>query len=277
MNADFILGMIFGMVAALMLNIGKGVQKQKVRVFLHGRRMLSAPHRRELGIWLVGFGLTVGAALPYCLGLKLTGSPSTISAMTGVGLVGLVFYAFKVIGEKIRAVDAVGIALVVMGTTFLGYHNAGQEMAERVVAGLPMIRIIVIIVLAAGSACLLALFFRRIHGVVFGSTAGICVGIALCCGDVALLRVGTAQPAALFIIGAIMFSLVATVVTQLGFFRGRAIEVVPAVNSAIVLTPLLLEIVVYQDHPPPATFPFIAMILVAVFMLSRGAAAQAAA
>ncbi len=272
----FLLGMIFGMVAALMLNIGKGVQKQKVHVFLQGRRMFAPPHRREFAIWLLGFVITVGASLPYAIGLKLSGSPSTISAMTGVGLIGLVVYAWKVIGETIRPADAFGIALVVIGTTFLGYHNAGRVVVEREVASHSMIGVIAFLMLAAVGGCLLALVVRRIHGLVFGATAGACVGIALCCGDVALLRSEVGQPIGLLLAGAIAFSLLATLTTQLGFLRGRAVEVVPAVNSAIVLTPLFLEVVVYHQMPPPATLAFIGIILVAVLLLSRGAAAQAA-
>ena len=115
MNWDFIFGVLLGILAALMLNIGKGIQKQKVHVFLKGRGMFARANRKDLSFWCLGLAITAGAALPYSLGLWLTKSPSTIAAMTGVGLIGLLVYAVKVIGEKIGRRDGVGIALVIVG------------------------------------------------------------------------------------------------------------------------------------------------------------------
>ena len=190
MNIAFLLGLLLGMIAALMLNIGKGVQKRHVHVFLQGRRLFHRRNRRRLLAWLVGLAMTGGASLPFSLGLMLSGSPSTISAMTGVGLIGLVIYAVRVIGEPIGRQDILGIGLVVAATSALGYLGAGKAATVREFADLRLIQVFAVLIAPAAAACVAALRFRRIHGVAFGVTSGMFIGLALFLADAALVRAG---------------------------------------------------------------------------------------
>ena len=64
MEGSVLLGIVLAIIGSTNLNVGKGVQKQKVHVFLEGRKMLRTPHRRDLGIWLLGLLLTATAAVP---------------------------------------------------------------------------------------------------------------------------------------------------------------------------------------------------------------------
>ena len=56
-------GALLGMVGALMINVGKGIQKQKVHVFKQGRQMFRPPHRADLGVWLLGMLSTAVAVV----------------------------------------------------------------------------------------------------------------------------------------------------------------------------------------------------------------------
>jgi len=279
MDCGFIIGVMLGILAALMLNIGKGIQKQKVHVFLQGRRMFSRQYRFDLGIWLLGLAITAGAAFPYSLGLMYSGSPSTISAMTGVGLIGLLIYALKVIGEKIGALDGVGIALVIVGTSVLGYLGAGGEKMVRQFADSSLVVTVAVLVAVALFACVLAWHFKKIHGTTFGLTAGLFIGLAIFIADAGLVRSDGSFSGQLYTpypYIAIGFAAAATVTTQFGFVRGRALEVVPSVNAATILTPLALEIIVYGKCPAPANLAFIALILAGVIMLSMGTVSKVA-
>lgn len=279
MNAIFLLGVTLGMVAALMMNIGKGVQKQKVHVFRQGRRMLSVENRRDLGIWLAGLALTGGATVPFSLSLKFSGSPSTISAMTGIGLIGLAIYAVKVIGEKIGPADAVGIGLVVVGTSILGYLGAGRELPAREFTDLALAKTTGLLVLLAVGACMVALYWKRIYGVTLGLTAGMLIGVALFLADAALVRAGGSffgQLSNPYPYAAIFLAVLAVATTQIGFLRSRALEVVPAINSAVILTPLLLEGAIYGAFPGIVRVLLIVTIVAGVCLLSAGAAGRAA-
>ena len=280
MNGLFLLGVLMGMIAALMLNIGKGIQKQKVHVFLHGRKMFASPHRKDLGGWLVGLMLTAAAAVPFSFGMKFTQSPSTISAMTGVGLIGLTLYEIRVIGEKITVRDAWGIGLVVLGTSVIAYAGSGKETALRIFDDVLLIRTVAIVVTFALLTCVAAIRFRRIHGVAFGATAGFLLGLALFFADAALVRSNGSlwsQFSNPYPYIAVLFAVLTTITTQLGFLRGRALEVVPALNSSAILTPLFFEASIYKVVPQAFGLVVIAVILVGVVLISMGAVARVSA
>jgi len=276
MEFTFVAGLLLGMLGALMLNIGKGVQKQKVQVLKQGRRMFRAPHRRDLGVWLIGLALTATAAVPISLGLKLSESPSIVSAMTGIGLVGLTIYATRVIGERVGWFDGSGIALVVVGTSALSFLAGGEKPPPDIDTTL-LTWTVVAMVGAAVALCLLALVIRPIHGVVYGAAAGLGIGLAIFLDDVALVRAGGDFAAHLQTPGpyfAYLFAIAAMVVTQLGFFRARALVVVPAINSSIILSPMLLERIVYGRGLDALGLVMVGVIVVGVVILSTGAAAR---
>lgn len=273
----YVLGLGFGMIAALMMNVGKGVQKQKVRVLTKGREILAPQNRRDFAIWSMGLLLTVSSTLPFSLGLKLSKSPSAISAMTGIGLIGLVIYAVKVIGEPVDTRDRVGIAAVVVGTSVLGYLGGGTA-SGRQFADLALALTVISLLLIGGIACLAARRWPRMHGVAYGATAGICIGIALFLGDAALVRSDgslTDQLRNPYPYLALLIAAAATVITQFGFLKGRALEVVPAVNTAIILIPIILEGVIYGALPSATQLGLTLVVLTGVILLSTGAAARA--
>jgi drug/metabolite transporter (DMT)-like permease len=277
MNVEFIFGVLLGILAALLLNIGKGVQKLKVHVFLQGRRMFSREHRWDLTIWTVGFLMTASAAVPYSVGLMLSKSPSTVSAMTGVGLIGLSIFAVLVIGEKLRPRDWLGILLVVVGTSVLACLGAGKEAQAKQFLDRSLVITVSALVLAATVACVIAFRLRKLHGMTFGLAAGLSIGLAIFIADAGLVRSGdslSGQFSTPYPYIAILFAATATAVTQVGFLRGRAVEVVPSVNAAIILTPLILEGIIYRHLPPLAILAFVTVVVAGVLLLSTGIAAR---
>jgi multidrug transporter EmrE-like cation transporter len=278
MDFDFVLGISFGMLASLMMNIGKGVQKQKVQVFRQGRKIFARSNRADLVIWLFGFALTAGSALPYSVGLMLSRSPSAISAMTGVGLIGLSVYATRVIGERMRALDLMGMTLVIVGTCAMAFSSLERAETIRQVSERSLAWMVLALILAGAVGCIVARYHRRFHGLAWGLAAGLSIGLAIFVADVGLVRsdgsllgqLGTPYP---YI--ALTFAGTATVLTQVGFLHGRALEVVPSVNVATMLTPLLFERVIYGQAPDPVTVLLMVSILAGVFFLSTGAVARA--
>jgi drug/metabolite transporter (DMT)-like permease len=278
MNVEFLFGVLLGVLAALMLNLGKGVQKLKVRVFLQGRRMFSKKHRGDLTIWVLGFLMTAAAAVPYSIGLMLSKSPSTVSAMTGVGLIGLSIFAVLVIGEKLRPRDWLGILLVVVGTSVLASLGAAKQAQVKQFLDRSLVVTVAVLVLTAAVACITAFRLRKLHGMTFGLTAGLSIGLAIFIADAGLVRSGdslSGQFLTPYPYVAILFAATATAVTQVGFLRGRAVEVVPSVNAAIILTPLILEAIIYRQLPQLPIILLVSIIVAGVLFLSTGAAARA--
>ena len=278
MNVEFIFGILLGILAALLLNLGKGVQKLKVHVFLQGRKMFSREHRVDLGIWILGLLMTAASAVPYSIGLMLSKSPSAVAAMTGVGLIGLSIFAVLVIGEKLRPRDWAGIVLVVVGTSVLAALGADKEAQAKQFLDRSLVITVSSLVLAATIACIAAYRLRKLHGMTFGLTAGLSIGLAIFIADAGLVRSGdslSGQFLTPYPYIAIFFAITATVVTQFGFLRGRAVEVVPSVNAALILSPLILEAIIYRQLPHLPVLALVVMIVAGVLALSTGAAARA--
>lgn len=279
MPIDFITGIFLAIFAALCINVGKAVQKQYVQVFTHGRDMFKTDHRRELYGWIFGLGITLSAMVPFSLALKLTESPSIVSSMTGVGLIGLAVYAVLVIGERFERADLVGVIFVVFGTSVLSWLSTGTAVEGREVLGWGMVRGIGPVLFACALLCALSFRYPKIWGISWGLASGTCIGTALILGDVALMEAGGSFFGQLknpypFI--ALLVSFPALVTTQIGFLRARALEVVPAVNSSTILAPLFLEYVMYGSIPGLFRFVMIGIIVIGVILLSMSTGARAA-
>ena len=121
---------------------------------------------------------------------------------------------------------------------------------------------------------------RRVHGVAFGLAAGLLLGATVFLGDAALVRAGgdfVGQFDNPYPYVALGVGPVALFVTQLGFLRGRALEVVPALNSTMIVTPVILERAIYGALPGALQLGIVGVIVVGVVLLSLGAAGAAAA
>lgn len=277
---EYVIGIILGCIAALMMNVGKGVQKQKVQVLKTGRKILAPENRKNFFIWLLGIIMTSACTVPYTFALKLTQAPSVIASLTGVGLVGLVIYALAVIKEKMGKWDVFGIVLVVIGTSALGYLGESSEAIVREYDVWELLQYTGLIILFLGLFCIVSLFYKRLFGIAFGLFAGCFLGTAIFLGDVALVESGGSVLEQLknpYPYLAILSAILALTFTQLAFFRGRALEVVPCINSIIILTPLILEGLVYEELPSTTDIIFISIILLGVLLLSFGAAAKISA
>ncbi len=236
-------GILLAILASCHMNVGKGVQKWKVGALAAGRGVLAAGTRRDFGIWLFGVALTTSASVLYSLALKFTDTPSMVSALSGVGILGLVAFAAIVLREKVGAPEAIGALLVLAGTGLMGWFDPG--------AGTPdAFDLRAFLGAAAGVLAPLSLAAivswraRRFHGLAFGALAGALLGVSIVLGDLALLaagndflgQLGHPYPYAALTVGGL-----ALTVTQFAFWRATAISVVPTTNAFVILVPVVLE------------------------------------
>ena len=270
MDTSFLAGIAIGSAATIALNLGKGVQKMKVHVLKRIRTPFAPDVRRDFMIWLGGVGLTTSASLFFSLALKMTDKPSIVSSLTGVGLLALIVFSHGVLHEKVGRLELVAAGLIIAGTVLMGFfHRALDGVQTYSPSGL----FVSLLILVALYAVLVPLSLKkvRLHGVVFGALAGTLIGVAIILGDIALIRVGddfSAQFATPYPYLAMFVGLFALLTTQIGFFRARAIVVVPCANCSIVLTPVLFEYLIFHTMLVPGQYLGILLILGGVGVLS---------
>jgi drug/metabolite transporter (DMT)-like permease len=272
MDSGIWLGALLAIAASSCLNIGKGIQKWKVGVLAHRARALSAEHRRDLSIWGMGVGLTTGASVLFSLALKYTDKPSTVSALNGIGLIGLVVFAWLVLRERVGTREVGGAALIIAGTAILGVFDVPEPTAQRFdLRGFLLCSVVLISVL-----CGLAVYSwrtRRWHGLVFGSLAGSMIGTSMVLGDMALAGAGNdifRQFLTPWVYLALLVGTGALACTQLAFWRSTAMVVVPTINSFVIFTPAIIQYFTFGTVLQSVQYLGIVVIIAGVVPLSMG-------
>lgn len=270
MDGSALAGLAVAATAATLLNVGKGVQKMKVQVLKKGRAAFHRENRRDLGIWIVGFLMTTCATGLFSLALKLTDKAGLVSAMGGLGIVGLVLFAVLVLRESFGRREAIGIAAVVAGTVVIGLFDRPATPG----ADYPVTKLIVVagvVVACMGAGCVYAYKSGKLYSLAFGAMAGTLIAISMLFGDLALLAAGNSflgQLANPYPYVAITIGTGALVITQIAFFRGRAMVVVPTINSFIIAGPPLLEYVVLGTSLTAAQLTGLGIIVLGVVVLT---------
>ncbi|GEM_PF-2357984 len=396
-DVKVLIGVSLALLGAVFLNVGKGLEKMKVHVFAQKWNMFRKPHRRDLGIWLLGMCMTASYGILQWGAMSFVSNPSLIVSMTGFGLVALVIFAVRVIGERVTRKEFVGIGIIVICTVLMPYFQSestavvmdleavnieegqareisdevrpavtgtgkyrflGQEVLEdalekmelprsglsekelvklgnhlkvqRIIGG----RVVAsdqthtvslqifntqtstvekavekkcndysdpeIFALASSAVgdlfparynlmnlflgtlvplaafvvlCAVALASKRLHGFSFGALSGFLNAIAALLTKVSWVHVGTnasvfEQLKYPFLYIALIFGIGATVLTQVGFWRDRAIIVVPTFMSVCIISPAVLEYFVFGNYLQMVQYIFMGGIIAGVIFLS---------
>ncbi len=268
-----VLGIVCAILASTNLNVGKGMQKWKVRVFGHGKAMFAPEHRKDLTLWFCGFLLTFTATPLYSLALLNTEKASMVSSLNGVGMIGLVIFAWLVLRERIGRQEIGGALLVLAGVTVMGYFDQPLE-------GIQEFTLAPFLYCSLGTAIVfvpLAIYSwktNHLYGFTFGAIPGILIGIAMILGDMALVESGNSLWGQLknpYPYLAITVGAGALVITQLAFWRARAMVVVPTINSFIILTPVIYEIFTFGTRLEPIQWASVGAIILGVILLTATA------
>jgi drug/metabolite transporter (DMT)-like permease len=243
MDKGLALGLTLGILASILMNVGKGVQKQKVLVLKKGKAMFAPENRRDFSIWLAGVLMTVASAGFYSASMKFTDKSSLIAALAGIGLMGLLIYAVLVLKESLGLREMAGSALIIIGTGMINYFN--MPLAEAQQYNLDsFVFIIIALLVFFGILSIAGVKIEKFWGFAFGLIAGSFIGLGMILADMALVKSGGdlfTQFLNPWVYFAMLSGILALTVTQVAFFKGTAVLVVPTINSFVILTPLVVE------------------------------------
>ena len=270
MESTLVAGITAGAVAATFLNVGKGIQKMKVEVLKKGLKAFNKENKRDLRIWIVGFLMTTAASGFFSYALKLTDKAGIVSAMGGLGIVGLVIFAVLVLKERFGPREQIGTAAVILGTVLISYFNRPIPFDPNY----PLARLFTVAGIILGALILLCLFAwktNKMFSLIFGAAAGTCIGISMILGDLALIWAGNdfiGQLKNPFPYIAIFIGTCALILTQFAFFRGRAMVIVPTINSFLIASPPLIEYIVLGTKLAPMQIVGLGVIVLGVVVLT---------
>ncbi len=264
------LGVALGITASIFMNVGKGVQKQKVEVLKKGRKMFTPPYRRDFRIWLIGVMMTTVAAGLYSAALKFTDKSSIVAALSGIGLVGLLIFAWLVLKESVGTRELFSSALIILGTGVISYFDQPLSQAQKYNLNnfiyVTLILLAIFTVLSFAGARL-----PRFYGFAFSLIAGSFIGLAMILADMALVKSGGnlfTQFLNPYVYFAMISGILALTITQVAFFKGTAVLVVPTINSFIILTPLVVEYFTFGTLLNLVQYLGVAIIIAGIIILT---------
>lgn len=125
-----VLGIILALITSLLWNIAPIVQKEALaeideidakNPLKQTRKLFSKPR------WVLGFGMALIGGLTYMLATNLAGIV-VIQPLMNVGLIALVFFSTRRLGEKIDVPAAVGIILMILTPVFIAFGGVTEPV-----------------------------------------------------------------------------------------------------------------------------------------------------
>lgn len=255
------------------MNVGKGVQKMKVQVLKTGKKILAPENRKDFSIWLLGVCMTGGAGLLFTQAMKMTPNPSIVSSLNGIGLIGLALFSMLVLKEKVGLREWFAVLMIISGTGMFQFFNAAQDTTSEYTMKMLLIVLAAITVISA-VLVMITNALKRGQAYIYAGIAGTCLGVMMIFFDMAsaddtksFAQIVISWP---FFIG-FMIGNGAFVMTNLAFFHGTSIMIVPTVNSVLIIVPMIMEIFLLKVVLNPIQYVAAGVIIAGVIILTTGA------
>jgi multidrug transporter EmrE-like cation transporter len=210
--------------------------------------------------WIAGLALQILGYALYLLALRAAPLSIVSAAMNG-GIALFVIFAVVGMGESVRALEWVGVALVMVALVVLSASVADAPASRPSGSGLLPFSLTV---LALSAGAVLAQRARRAVGLSVAS------GLLLGLGSVYAkeLTMALSLTAAVLTLGA---NFAGFVLMQAAFQSGRGVVVMPLFSVLSNLVPIIGGIVVYRESMPPGSAG--AILRPVAFVLAIGGAA----
>jgi hypothetical protein len=291
MDFTYILGVGLAILSGILNQMGNLLQKKAVNDIppeAREKRLMRTLIRNPT--WIVGLFLAMGAGTAaFMVAVGLIG-PALVPGLMASGLIVLAIGSVKLIGEKLSAVEYVGIFLMILGIALLGLSklDVGAEVVRNRLALPGMVARITIFTMGLfmlwGLTHLAALKSPRRKGIVMGFSNGfpfslsnfwisplVAVGITVMSGKGSWGEIGLFVLASAILVGTNAFGIQQT---QVAFKFGQASIVIPIQQIPVQTTPILVYFYVFSLEAPARSSAVLILcgallIIVSGFVLAR--------
>ena len=257
MQSNQFLAVVLGLLAFALLNTGMGTQKYAAEVWFSGKTILkTAENRKKLGIWFFGL-FQVGIAMILLSVAVSMSNISTISPLSGFGLVVLAVFSYYILGEQLTKKEIIAVGIVLTGTCWLGIHL--QKPANQPVDESLLWIVLGVTLLPPVFGCLYSYKNNwKWAGPIFSSCGAIIASFALIfpklfSNEISLLESNvsngliaiTKNP---YVYLYILFNLAAMVPLQIAYRYGKAFVVIPIYSAMYMILPILFGVILFEEH-----------------------------
>jgi drug/metabolite transporter (DMT)-like permease len=277
------LAILIGLISTTQLHLAKALERQGIEIFDQLRVRIKQTSEHFEGGVKKPIIYTIGVVLNntiffYAIIAQRYAPPAIYTSMFGVGLIFLMLYAWKVLGERITLQHGLGSVAIIIGTLVLGVENILHQDVDRFDMSLTPTFILVVVFITLGIVAMISStrtnrshLIAGVFGIFcggYGSLDPFLKGIAQNIRGQPEWIPGSWQGWAVFlpsfVIGFLSFAL-----TQVAFAKKAPASVfVPIYNASYILLPLILQVILLPTYTLYwSTFLGIALIILGIALM----------
>jgi len=255
------IGILIGVLSYSCLYLGKGIQKLGINRI----QEVKPVRKKASGIWLIGTVLTV---IPmFIQWVALIFAPvNVIAPLEGLGLIVLVLFSYFALKEKITTMEIAGIACVVIGTFLTAFFSRPQQGLSISQFNLKNFIFILVALLLVEAVAITVSAKKgyRYGGFLLGFTAGTMMAFQSISKRISVIG----EVRITGIVLTLVFALLTLVITQIGFAKAKANQVVSSFTSASILVASIASIFILSESMISLQYLGIGIILLGVLFLT---------
>ena len=277
------LAILIGLISTTQLHLAKALERQGIEIYDQLRARIKKTVEYVEGdvrkpiIYAIGVVLN-NTIFIYAIIAQRYAPPAIYTSMFGVGLIFLMLYAWKVLGERITLRQALGSMAIITGTLVLGVENILRQDVDRFDMSLIPTFILVVAFIILGTIAMISSgktnrshLIAGVFGIFcggYGSLDPFLKGIAQNIRGHPEWIPGSWQGWAVFlpsfVIGFLSFAL-----TQVAFAkRAPASVFVPVYNASYILLPVVLQVILLPTYTLYwSTYSGIALIILGIALM----------
>jgi drug/metabolite transporter (DMT)-like permease len=257
------LAILIGLISTTQLHLAKALERQGIEVFDQLRARI-----KQTGNYVEGdvkkpiiytFGVVLNNTIfIYAIIAQRYAPPAIYTSMFGVGLIFLMLYAWKVLGERITLRHALGSVAIIIGTLVLGVENILHQDVDRFDMSLTPTFILVAAFLTLGALAMISTarthrshLIASVFGIFcggYGSLDPFLKGIAQNIQGQPEWIPGSWQGWAVFL-PSFMIGFLSFALTQVAFAKKAPASVfVTFYNASYILLPVVLQVILLPTY-----------------------------
>ncbi len=258
-----IFGLIIGIIAYVMLYLGKGIQKYAIE----GLKIDKSIKSKHSGIWI--FGLVLTSTYMFIQWLALLFAPINIIApLGGIGLIVLVLFSYYILHEEIYKIQILGVILIIVGTTIVTIFNPNTGEISLGDLSLPLLIAFSLPVIIVE---IIAITISKLKGYIFGGLIiGITAGTFNALQTVAKRITAVPDPFITISFTFITFltAILTLIFTQYSFTKAKANVAVPSYTSTSISLAVILSLIGLNEEIILIQVFGIVIVIIGVILVS---------
>ncbi len=256
------LGVFLAILAGSTTQSGSVLQKKVVNEVSEEAKFMKSLVKQPL--WILGVILSFGVSSIFYLTAQLFIGPALIPGLMAFGLIVLALGSVKIVGEKLKTEEIIGIILMILGTFFLGVSGLSIDITETNLLELGfIIRTIVFTIIIVFLSLICHIFQKRVEkfkGILLAVLSGFMFAlsnfwVSPLMGVITDIFSGTFNLAQIVIfitsiIILILTNVIGLATIQLAYRVGQASNMVPIQNVPTLITPIFIYFLIFLLAPP---------------------------